>query len=319
MARRPRLLAPGILYHVIVRGNQKQKTFLRDSDYQAYLERLGRYRRRWGVTVYAYCLMPNHVHLLVETGSQPLSRFMQGLQQSYTQYFNRKHRKVGHLFQGRYKAIVCERDEYLLILIRYIHQNPVRARMVSKIEEYGYSGHQEYAQGRVSEVIDPRRVLEMLDGPRGYRRFVREGLEEGHREEYYQVEDQRFLGAAGFGKALKRKAKEEEIQRPKKQLTVVFRSVARGVGVEPEVLGGADRGWEVSRARALVGYVLIRRLDYKLKDVAKCLGRDLATVSSLVSRFAERLAKDGTLRKQAEQLAQDSLKSKRPRKLTKTL
>src|SRR5262252_7060036 len=68
MARRPRLLAPGILYHVIVRGNQRQKTFLRDSDYQAYLERLSRYRKRWGVTVYAYCLMPNHVHL-VETGS----------------------------------------------------------------------------------------------------------------------------------------------------------------------------------------------------------------------------------------------------------
>jgi len=75
MARRPRLLAPGVLYHVIVRGNHRQKTFLTPSDYQAYLERLGRYRKRWGVTVYAYCVMPNHVHLLVESGSQPLSRF----------------------------------------------------------------------------------------------------------------------------------------------------------------------------------------------------------------------------------------------------
>src|SRR5262249_11723649 len=93
MASHPWLLATGILYHVIVRGNQRQKTFLRDSDYQAYLERLSRYRKRWGVTVYAYCLMPNHVHL-VETGSEPLSRFMPGLQQSYTQYFNRKHGKV---------------------------------------------------------------------------------------------------------------------------------------------------------------------------------------------------------------------------------
>ena len=76
------------------------------------------------MAVYAYCLMPNDVHLLVQTGAQPLSRFMQGLQQSYTQYFNRKHRKIGHLFQGRYKAIVCERDEELLSLIRYIHQKP---------------------------------------------------------------------------------------------------------------------------------------------------------------------------------------------------
>jgi len=114
-----------------------------------------------------------------------------------------------------------------------------------------------------------------------------------------------FWEPKGFGEALKRKAKEEEIRRTKKQLTVVFGSAACGVGVEPEVLGGADRGWEVSRARALVGYVLIRRLGYRLKDVAKCLGRDLATVSSLVSRFSERLAEDGRLRKQAERLAED--------------
>src|ERR671911_2275812 len=160
MARRPRLFAPGILYHVIVRGNYRQKTFLNARDYEAYLERLARYRKRFGVTVYAYCLMSNHVHLLVETGSQPLSRFMQGLQQSYTQYFNRKHKKVGHLFQGRYKAIVCDKDEYLLSLIRYIHQNPVRAKMVRRIDEYRYSGHGAYAEGRVSEVLEPGGGLE---------------------------------------------------------------------------------------------------------------------------------------------------------------
>ena len=97
---------------------------------EAYLDRLARYRKRFSVTVYAYCLMSNHVHLLLETGSEPLSKFMQGLQQSYTQYFNRKHRKVGHLFQGRYRAIVCEKDQYLLTLVRYIHLNPIRAKLV---------------------------------------------------------------------------------------------------------------------------------------------------------------------------------------------
>ena len=198
MARRPRLLASGVLYHVIVRGNHRQKTFLNESDYQAYLERLGRYRKRLAVTVYAYCLMPNHVHLLVETGSQPLSRFMQGLQQSYTQYFNRKHHKVGHLFQGRYKAIVCDKDEYLLGLVRYIHLNPIRANMVQKLDAYPYSGHRHYVEGRVSEVLEPGRVLDLLGGRAGYRRFVLEGLKEGHREDYYQVEDQRFLGAEEF-------------------------------------------------------------------------------------------------------------------------
>ena len=84
MARRPRVFAPGLLYHVIVRGNQRQKTFVGERDYQSYLERLGKYRRKFDVALYAYCLMPNHIHLLLETSSQPLSKFMQGLQQSYT-------------------------------------------------------------------------------------------------------------------------------------------------------------------------------------------------------------------------------------------
>jgi putative transposase len=305
MARRPRILASRVLYHVIVRGNQRQKTFLDESDYQAYLERLGRYRKGLGVTVYAYCLMPNHVHLLVETGAQPLSRFMQGVQQSYTQYFNRKHRKVGHLFQGRYRAIVCDKDEYLLTLIRYIHQNPVRAKMVRKIDEYRYSGHRNYVEGRESEVLKPRMVLDMLGGRAGYRRFVQEGLEEGHREEYYRVEDQRFLGEEGFGEELKRRAKEEEMPKPKRRLSVAFRKAARGVGVEPRLLGGADRGWGISRARALVGYVLIRRIGYRLKDVARFLGRDVATVSSLVFRFSERMAGDEGLRKRVERLSLD--------------
>ncbi|MEE9569069.1 MAG: transposase, partial [Candidatus Binatia bacterium] len=101
MARRPRLFASGLLYHVIVRGNQRQKTFRTAEDYQTYLKRVASYQKKCGVSIFAYCLMPNHAHLLLETGSVPLSKFMQGLQQSYTQYFNLRYRKVGHLFQGR--------------------------------------------------------------------------------------------------------------------------------------------------------------------------------------------------------------------------
>ena len=97
MARRPRIFAPGLLYHVIARGNQRQRTFLTDLDDRAYLVRLATYRKRYGVRLYAYCLMPNHVHLLVQTSEPPLSKFMQGVQQSYTQRFNRVHGKVGHL------------------------------------------------------------------------------------------------------------------------------------------------------------------------------------------------------------------------------
>jgi hypothetical protein len=140
---------------------------------------------------------------------------MQGLQQSYTQYLNRKHHKVGHLFQGRYKAIVCERDQYLLTLVRYIHLNPIRAK-IAKLDEYPYSGHREYCGARANEVLEPSRALEMLGGRAGYRRFVQEGLQDGHQADYYAVVDQRFLGEERFRKAQSssrrrsRAAKDEE-------------------------------------------------------------------------------------------------------------
>jgi putative transposase len=222
--------------------------------------------------------------------------------------FNRKHHKVGHLFQGRYKAILCEEDEFLLTLVRYIDLNPIRAKLVQKPDDYAYSGHREYCGTRVSEVLELDRVLNMLGGRAAYRRFVQEGLRDGHREEYYDVIDQRFLGDEDFAEKLKVKDDEEaETSRPKKPLSVTFRSAARAIGVEPAVLSGADRGWETSRSRALVGYLLIRRLGYKLSEVAKCLGRDTATVSSLVSRYTERMAEDEEGNKDAIRIVTDCL------------
>ena len=124
MARRPRVEFAGGLYHVICRGNQQQAISRSDADRKYYLESLERYRQRYGFKVYAYVLMSNHVHLLLVTGEVPLSRIIQRLQLRYTGYFNRKYNKVGHLFQGRYKAILCDRDAYLLELVRYLHLNP---------------------------------------------------------------------------------------------------------------------------------------------------------------------------------------------------
>jgi putative transposase len=272
MARRPRVFAPGLLYHVIVRGNQRQKTFSDKRDYQAYLERLSRYRKKFAVTVYAYCLMPNHVHLLVEGAREPLSKFMQGLQQTYTQYFNRRYKKVGHLFQGRYHAIVCEKDQYLSALVRCIHLNPVRATLVQKPEQWLYTGHAEYCGSKGGGIIDSRLVLNMLGGKKAYQRFVRGGMEEGHKDEYYEVEDQRFLGSKGFAEELtKQLIKEEEFRRKRKPLSRTLSVLAEKLGVDAETLRGADRSWKISRARAVVGYVLVRRLGYGLVEVARCL------------------------------------------------
>ena len=304
MARKPRLFAPGILYHVIVRGNQRQKTFLKDRDYRVYLERLAHYRRKYGVTIYAYCLMPNHVHLLLECSKTPLAKYMQGLQQSYTQYFNRTYQKSGHLFQSRYKAILCQKDAYLLELVRYIHLNPVRSKLVGRSDRYPYSAEQAYLAGKPSALVDPGPVLRMIGGKAAYRRFVQEGLGEGHREQYYEVEDQRFLGEEEFGDTLRREVEGEAV-RPKKKRSIsgLVAELARVLKVTPEILRAPNRGWTVSRQRTLIAYVVVRRGGFTVKEVAAYFGRDSTTISSLVSRYESKLPEQSELRKEVEKLA----------------
>jgi REP element-mobilizing transposase RayT len=292
-----------VLYHVIVRGNQRQKTFTSDRDYQAYTERLARYRKKYGFAVYAYCLMSNHVHLLVESSDQPLAKFMQGLQQSYSQYFNFKHHKSGHLFEGRYKAIICQKEQYLLQLIRYIHLNPVRAGMVKEPDGYRYCGHHAYLQGKASEIIDPGKILSMLGGKGAYRRFIHDGVGDGHKEEYYRVEDQRFLGAEGFGeKMLKKEPGEARRGSSRRSIDTVGRELAKLVGIEIQALRSRDRSWAVSKARTITAYVLSRRLGYRLTEVAAYFGRDMATVASLLSRLSDRMQSDEKQRRELDRL-----------------
>jgi putative transposase len=288
MSRRPRVFAPGLLYHVIVRGNQRRKTFRCDDDYRAYLDRLVKYRAKCHVRIYAYCLMPNHVHLLVETGSTPLAKFMQGLQQSYTQHFNRSYRKVGHLFQGRYKAIICHRDKYLLALVRYIHLNPVRAKLATRPERYAYSGHNSYLTNGAAKIVEVTPILKLLGGKKAYERFVLEGMEENHNDEYYTVEDQRFLGEKGFGEAISRDTEQNKERRAKKPIEATFKEIARRVETPPELLRGKDRRWDISRKRAGVVALLVRDYGYAVSEVAKYLGRDQANISTMLSRLSAR-------------------------------
>jgi len=270
-----------------VRGNQRRKTFRCDDDYKAYLDRLEKYRLQCHLRIYAYCLMPNHVHLLVETGSTPLAKFMQGLQQSYTQYFNRSYRKVGHLFQGRYQAIICERDKYLLALVRYIHLNPVRAKLATRPERYSYSGHNSYLTNGTAKIVDINPILRLLGGKKAYERFVLEGLGEHHNEEYYAVADQRFLGEEGFGEEISRDIERKE---PKKNEPIdkAFKEIARRVKAAPEVLRSKDRRWDITEKRAEAVALLVRQYGYAVSAVAKYLGRDQAHISTMLSRWSAR-------------------------------
>ena len=141
MARKPRIEYSGAFYHVITRGNRKETIFFDAEDREKFLDKLLEYKKRYNFILYAYTLMNNHIHLLIETEETPLSKIMQGLLQSHAQWHNRKYKTVGHLFQGRYKAILCDRNEYLLVLVRYIHLNPVRAGIVKDPADYRWSSH----------------------------------------------------------------------------------------------------------------------------------------------------------------------------------
>jgi putative transposase len=247
--------------------------------------------------------MPNHVHLLVESSAHPLAKFMQGLQQSYTQYFNKRHKKTGHLFEGRYKAIVCQEDRYLLELIRYIHLNPVRAGMVKAPEQYAHTGHHAYVGGKVTEIVNAAKVLNMLGGSRGYRRFIQDGIQGGHQEEYYAVVDQRFLGDQDFTEAM---WAEEEEPTPRAKgkggIEAEAKKLVKRLDIDLSVLRGADRSWVVSKARKQVGYVLVRRAGYRLKDVAAYLGRDAATLATQFARMNNELESDVQMKREIDRL-----------------
>ena len=144
MPRQTRLDAPGQLQHVMARGIERRKIFLNDKDRESFLERLANILEETQTQCYAWALIPNHFHLLLRTGPTPLSKVMRRLMTGYAVTFNKRHKRAGHLFQNRYKSVVCEEDAYLLELIRYIHLNPLRAGLVKDLKEldkYPWTGH----------------------------------------------------------------------------------------------------------------------------------------------------------------------------------
>jgi len=147
MARQARIEYPGALYHVISRGIERRELFRDDADRRKYLALLEQAVVRFRMRLYAFCLMGNHVHLAFETRKIPISRIMRSINTTYAGYFNARHRRSGYLFQGRYKAFVVDRDEYLLSLIRYIHENPVRAGLAERAGDYRWSSHRLYLGG----------------------------------------------------------------------------------------------------------------------------------------------------------------------------
>lgn len=143
-----RQLVPNACYHIITRGNQRQKLFFDNQDHLYYLSLLHKYKRRFSFRVYGFCLMPNHIHLVGQPeDNNHLAKFMQSLSRAYTAYFNWKYDKAGHLWQGRYKSKIIIKDNYLIDCLHYIELNPVRANLTRSAGEYRWSSHQERITG----------------------------------------------------------------------------------------------------------------------------------------------------------------------------
>jgi len=155
MSNAKRILMENVCYHLITRGNQKQKVFSCREDHLVYLSLLGRFKRKYKFRVYAYCLMPNHVHILGEAENHLLlSNFMHDLNRTYTFYFNNKHKKVSHLWQGRFKSMIISKDNYLIDCINYIELNPLKTDLAKQLSEYPWSSYNARALGKDDKIID---------------------------------------------------------------------------------------------------------------------------------------------------------------------
>ena len=291
MARKSRVEFEGALYHVIARGNHRRDIFRDEADRETYLERIEHYRERYRCVVYAYVLMSNHVHLLIETGAVGLSKIMQGIQFSYTQRYNRRHRAVGHLFQGRYKAILCDRDAYLWELVRYIHLNPARMKHPQDPWKYRWSSHRAYlGEGTPVKIQTDAVLKQFASSQRAARReflgFMKEGLGQGHVDRFYQTIEQRFLGDERFVDQLEKKKKEPEAAKLKVKFSRLVEGVAALYGIEAERLVGTERkrGWVAPRS--LLVYVAREWCGIKARVLAEHLNRDASMVSRLHAVYA---------------------------------
>lgn len=282
MARPPRIEFPGALYHVIVRGNERKSVFHDDADRELYLGRLAHYRERYEFHLIAYCLMTNHVHLALETREVPLSRVIHGLQSSYTQRFNRRHHRSGHLFQGRYKAFLVDAERHFLALLRYIHRNPLEAGMAERVEDYGWSSDRFYRRGRAPDWFDLDRGHFLMGAARrGAARRYRELMGDEGAERYDAIRSvaQTFKGDDAFAEAVLQRVEVPELIRRSLRVDQIARAVAEDLELHLPSLRTPTRSAEASRARAMTAYLgkLCGRIPYA--KTAAFFNRDASSVA----------------------------------------
>ena len=324
MPRQPRLDVPGALHHIMVRGNNKTDIFNDDQDRNKFLQRLGENITEAKCSVYAWVLMSNHVHILFKSGKKGISTVMRKLLTWYAVYYNRRHKRSGHLFENRYKSILCEEDRYLLALLRYIHLSPIRARMVKTLEDldqYPWSGHSAVMGKNECFWMDTDYVLlQFSDSKRkaknAYRKFVAEGIpmgksteltggglirskggwsnvvsarRKGDREEY----DERILGSGDFvneifQEAEKKQIRQMKIRRSGKTITnIIKEECAKNQVSLPELQAGSRRK-TVSDMRAKIAKRGLDELGLSMAEIARHLGVNTSSITRTIAKMEKR-------------------------------
>ncbi len=326
MPRGPRLDAPEALHHVIARGIARSAIFLDDSDCWDFLDRLGVLADAAALIVYAFALVGDHFHLLVRTGSQPLSLSMRSLLSGYAGRFNRRHGRVGHVFQNRFKSIVCEEETYFLELLRYIHLNPLRANLVGSVDElerYPFAGHATILGTRSCAWLDTDAILTRFGQSRRkarlqYRDFVAAGVALGRRpdlvggglvrsaggwdavrmlrrgREEYQA-DERILGSDEFVERMRRETTLVQSAPPASPARTLeagelVARVCAALRIDPGALRSDRRSPRPTRAREAIAFLWLDALQRGSRELARYLGAHEKSVYRLARRGRRRSA-----------------------------
>lgn len=216
MARALRIEYEGAYYHITSRGNEKRKIYFTKTDYLKFLEYIEQAKEKYAVRIHSYVLMTNHYHLIIETPKANLTKVMHYINSSYTAYINTKHKRSGHLFQGRYKAILIDKDSYIMELSRYIHLNPVRAKIVEKPDDYLYSSYSSYITDKKEPVVEQGLILSMLssdkkEAMKKYRLYVESAIGAEQEPPLKGVYGGIILGRQGFIREILKNVKKDRL------------------------------------------------------------------------------------------------------------
>jgi REP element-mobilizing transposase RayT len=321
MARPLRIEYGGAFYHVTSRGNERRKIFYADSDYKKFKVYLREAQEKYGYLLHSYVLMANHYHLLIETPEANMSQVMHFINGSYTTYINRKRGRVGHLFQGRYKAILIERDQYLLELSRYIHMNPVRAGLAKRPEEYPYSSYGVLIGRSKENFVYGDLIWRMISGERGngkkrYRTFVEDGIGRRQDSPLKDVYGGAILGGDRFIKEILGRLRDEifhkgEVSHRRRLRTLygptnLIQRICGYFKITPDELRRKKGDY-----RKMAIYLVKRFTGMTNREIGGLFGGlTYSAVAKAYERYSLKLAKDKSLKRELESISSELSKVK---------